>query len=294
MKQTPIKIIVTGANGQLGSELKKWENNKAFKMIFTDLPELDLTDKLLVNNFIESVKPDFLINCAAYTAVDRAETDKETAKKINVTAVDYIAAACEKNNVILFHISTDFVFPGNTAIPLKEDDKTDPVNFYGFSKLEGEYRALKNSYKSLIIRTSWLYSQYGQNFLKSILRKADEKGEIKVVFDQAGTPTYAYDLADAIIELIVKIHSGSYDIEKFRGIYHYSNEGIASWYDFALSIFRFIKSDKILIPILTYNYPAPARRPAYSVLDKSKIKKNFGLIIPHWQDSLEKCITGMK
>jgi dTDP-4-dehydrorhamnose reductase len=263
-------------------------------MIFTDLPELDLTDKDSTSKFIEDHQPEFVINCAAYTAVDKAETEKDKARLINVTAVDNLATICNRLGSTLIHISTDFVFPGNTASPLTEEDHTDPVNYYGLTKLEGEKVALNLCEKTLVIRTSWLYSGYGNNFVKSMLRIAQDRDEINVVFDQAGTPTYAYDLADTILKILPGIGDGTFNIGKVKGIYHYSNEGVASWYDFARSIFEMRNIPLKVNPILSSGYPTPARRPAFSVLDKSKIKQAFGIEIPYWKDSLAKCLSIME
>jgi len=293
----PVKsktIIITGARGQLGSELESRSHDFDYNMIFTDLPELDLTDKDSTGKFIEEHQPEFVINCAAYTAVDKAETEKDKARLINVTAVDNLAAICNRSGSTLIHISTDFVFPGNTASPLTEEDRTDPVNYYGLTKLEGEKVALKSCEKTLVVRTSWLYSSYGNNFVKTMLRIAQDRDEINVVFDQAGSPTYAYDLADSILKILSGIHDGTFSIEKVKGIYHYSNEGVASWYDFARSIFEIRNIPVKVNPILTSDYPTPARRPAFSVLDKSKIKQVFGMEIPYWKDSLSKCLSNLK
>ncbi len=294
MPDKPIKIIVTGAKGQLGSELKKWESDPSFKIIFTDLPDLDLRNKSNVIDFIKSDSYDFLINCAAYTAVDKAETEKDLAYEINVDVIDHISGLCETYGINLIHISTDFVFPGNGNQPLKEDDKTDPLNYYGFSKLEGETKALHNCRNTLIIRTSWLYSAFGRNFVKTMLKASGEKDSLKVVYDQVGTPTYAGDLASTILEIIMHLNSDYEEIKNLRGIYHYSNEGVASWYDFASAIFNIENIKTKLIPISTSGYPTPARRPSYSVLDKSRIKENFKVEIPYWRDSLAKCLSEMR
>jgi dTDP-4-dehydrorhamnose reductase len=291
--QDRLKIVVTGGNGQLGTELKSFSGLVDRDFVFTDLPELNLTDHEQVRKFIAFHRPDYCINCAAYTAVDRAESDRGNALGINVNAVNFLSSACEEFNVRLFHISTDFVFPGNTSRPLTENDIPAPVNYYGETKLMGENICLEKCRNSIIIRTSWLYSPFGQNFVKTMLRVSREKDRLNIVFDQVGTPTYAHDLAGAIVTMINRLNSGRLDFESMRGIYHYSNEGIASWFDFAVAVFDIAKIDIRLNPILTEQYPTPAKRPYYSVLDKSKIKQAFGIEIPHWRDSLVQCLDRM-
>ncbi len=293
MPGKPIKIIITGASGQLGSELKIRKNNPSFEMIFTDLPDLDLNDKPAVKDFILERKPDFIINCAAYTAVDKAESEKELAYSINADVPDHIAGLCEASGINLIHISTDFVFPGTGNTPIREDDETKPVNHYGKTKLEGEKKVLQNCRNAIILRTSWLYAVHGHNFVNTMIKASSERDLLRVVYDQVGSPTFAGDLAEAILEMITKLNSGSNDIKQLRGIYHYSNEGVASWYDFASAVFKIKKIRTRLIPVSTADYPTPARRPAYSVLDKTRIKENFGLSIPYWRDSLEKCLSQM-
>ncbi|MCK5210947.1 MAG: dTDP-4-dehydrorhamnose reductase [Cyclobacteriaceae bacterium] len=281
-------ILVTGANGQLGSELNIISAYEPYHFIFTDIKELNLTDGAEVNSFFNTHKIDFCINCAAYTAVDNAEKNIEAARAVNVDAVQNIAEACTINNTYLIHISTDFVFRGNTFLPLTEEAKPDPVSVYGFTKLEGESVALKTNRKTLIIRTSWLYSSFGNNFMKTMIRFGKEREELGVVVDQIGTPTYAGDLAKAIIEIIKK--SDQYDLEQNCGLYHYSNEGVASWYDFAKAILDLKSINVNLKPLKTTEYHTPAKRPQYCLMDKSKIKKTFNLKIPYWRDSLKLCL----
>jgi dTDP-4-dehydrorhamnose reductase len=281
-------ILVTGANGQLGSELNIISAYEPYHFIFTDIEELNLTDGSEVNSFFNTHKIDYCINCAAYTAVDNAEKNIEAARAVNVDAVQYLAEACTINNTFLIHISTDFVFRGNAFLPITEEAKPDPVSVYGFTKLESENIAMKTNHKTLIIRTSWLYSSFGNNFMKTMIRLGKEREELGVVVDQIGTPTYAGDLAKAIIEIIK--NSDQLDLDQNCGIYHYSNEGVASWYDFAKAIFDLKSIDVNLKPLKTTEFPTPAKRPQFSLMDKSKIKKTFNLIIPYWRDSLKLCL----
>lgn len=280
-------ILVTGANGQLGSELKVLAANTNFHFIFTDVEELDLTNASAVNAFFEKQNIDYCINCAAYTAVDKAEANEAVARLINVEAVRHLAQACKLHHAILVHISTDFVFAGDTTAPLIETDTPEPLSIYGQTKLDGEQAALQNNPRTLVLRTAWLYSSFGNNFVKTMIRLGQERDELQIVSDQVGTPTYAADLAGAILSIIFSdklVSEGAY------GIYHFSNLGLASWYDFAMSIFEMKGIHVRVLPILTQDYPTPARRPAYSVLDKSKIQETFGLQIPYWRDSLRRCI----
>lgn len=281
-------ILVTGANGQLGSELQVISTYEPYHFIFTDINELNLTKAEEVNAFFNTNKIDFCINCAAYTAVDNAEKNVEAARSINVDAVQNLAEACTIYNTYLIHISTDFVFGGNAFLPIDEEAKPDPVSVYGFTKLEGESMALNSHKKTFIIRTSWLYSSFGNNFVKTMLRLAKERDYLGVIADQIGTPTYAGDLAKAIMEIIKSAETQ--DLNQYCGIYHYSNEGVASWYDFAKAIFDIKSLHVNLKPIATTEYPTPAKRPAYSLLDKSKIKRTFNMHIPYWRDSLKMCL----
>jgi dTDP-4-dehydrorhamnose reductase len=278
-------ILVTGSNGQLGNELRNLSGHyPGFNMIFTDLPELDISDRIECESLIRKHNIDFLINCAAYTAVDKAESEPGLADKLNSEAPAMLAELAAKYNFALVHISTDYVFSGRHHKPYLETDNPDPEAVYGKSKLAGEEAILQSDAKALIIRTSWLYSAYGHNFAKTILRLAKEKQEIRVVFDQVGTPTYAADLAKAILDIVNR--------NNIRGqsIYNYSNEGVCSWYDFAISIIELSGSDCEVIPIRSEDYPTPAPRPSYSVLDKSKIKQDFQIRIPWWKESLNVCL----
>jgi dTDP-4-dehydrorhamnose reductase len=278
------KILVTGGNGQLGNELKELASSYSqYEFFFTDLPELSITDENAVENFFKEVKPSFLINCAAYTAVDKAESEKEINNLINGTAVGILAKACKNHRTKFVHISTDYVFNGNATAPLKESDETDPVNAYGSSKLLGEKLALENDPDTIIIRTSWVYSFHGKNFVKTMVRLMSEKESIGVVSDQVGSPTYAADLGEAIMQIIA---SGKWQ----AGIYNYSNEGVISWFDFANEIKRLIGSPCVVNALTTEQFPTPAKRPEYSVLDKTKIQETFSVQIKDWKESLKRCI----
>lgn len=282
------KILVTGANGQLGSELQQLATSyPAFEFIFTDVNELSIVDEAAVNAFFEKHKPAYCINCAAYTAVDKAETDTTVAEMVNATAVGYLAAACKKYNARFVHVSTDYVFDGTATEPYKESDLPNPLGAYGVTKLKGETLAIENDPSVIIVRTSWVYSSYGNNFVKTMLRLMNERESLNVVSDQFGSPTYAADLAKAILDIC----KWSVDnMEWAAGIYNYSNEGIITWYDFAVAIKELSNSKCVVNPIPTSAYPTPAKRPAYSAFDKTKIKTTFRLHIPEWKDSLHACL----
>jgi dTDP-4-dehydrorhamnose reductase len=283
-----IKILVTGANGQLGRELQKISGNyPEFKFLFKSKENFPIHNEYEIRRFFQHEEPTHCINCAAYTAVDKAETEKETAFLVNGESVGILAAACMEWKTKLIHISTDYVFDGNSSRPLKEDDETIPINVYGASKLKGESLALQNNHESIVIRTAWLYSSFGNNFVKTMLRLMRERESINVVSDQIGTPTYAADLAETIMQIIKN--------KKFvPGIYHYSNEGRISWYDFAETIKELINSKCKVNPIPASQYPTPAKRPHYSLLDKTKIKNTYNIEIPEWKSSLIKCIDQIK
>jgi dTDP-4-dehydrorhamnose reductase len=281
------KILVTGANGQLGNEfrcLAAAYPQHQFHLV--DKNELNIADGEMVRNFFSSFGPQFCINCAAYTAVDKAEKEAEQAFTVNATAVGYLASACAIYGSKFIHLSTDYVFDGTATQPYKEADAVNPASVYGRSKLQGEEEAMKNAPASLIIRTSWVYSTYGNNFVKTMLRLMQSKSEINVVADQWGTPTYAADLAEAILQIIERNNWQP-------GIYHYSNEGETTWFHFAQAIKEIIQSPCIIHPITTEHYPTPAQRPKYSVLNKEKIRKTFGLTLPPWQQSLQTCLRLM-
>lgn len=284
-----MKILITGSNGQLGSEIKELSKNyQSWNFIFTDIGELDITNPEALEEFFNAENFDFIINCAAYTAVDKAESDEKTAELINTEAVRNLAVISKKAGAKLIHLSTDFVFDGTKSLPYAETDIPNPLSIYGKTKLEGEREANKFCPGTVIIRTSWLYSQYGGNFVRNIIRLAKERNKLTMIFDQIGTPTYARDLAKTILGNIDQL------ININGGIYHYSNEGVASWYDFAKAICEFSEIKCGIIPIETKDYPTPAKRPGYSVLNKAKIKLDLGIEIPYWRDSLKECIEKMK
>ena len=280
-----LNILVTGSNGQLGSEIKELSVEYQNNYFFTDKNELDITNEEAIKAFIETNHINTIINCAAYTAVDQAEEDEVNAELINHLAVKYLAQISKEKNIKLIHISTDYVFAGTNHKPYSENDSTNPNGVYGRTKLDGE-RAMQeiNPENSIIIRTSWVYSSYGANFVKTMLRLAKERDTLGVIFDQVGTPTYAGDLAKTILEIIPKIENNKVEI------YNYSNEGVLSWYDFAKEIMKMAKLDCTINPIETKEYPTPATRPHYSLLNKSKIKEHFDIAIPYWKDSLERCL----
>lgn len=269
--------LITGSKGQLGTELSKLLPDA----ICADIDVLDITDEVAVKNFVYDNNIDVIINCAAYTAVDKAETDIELATKINVDGPKNLA----KSGAKIIHISTDYVFDGTGHKPYNPDEKTNPVSVYGKTKRAGELAVLENADVAVVIRTAWLYSPYGNNFVKTMRRLGNEKSEINVVADQIGTPTYAADLADAIVKILPQITSEN------SGVYHFTNEGVCSWYDFACEIMELSNLKCVVNPIKSSQYPTPAARPFYSVLDKDKIKQVFGINIKHWKDGLKRCIS---
>ena len=270
-------ILVTGSKGQLGSELRDiLINDRNHAIFLTDQEDLDITDKASVTAFIADNQVEIIINCAAYTAVDKAEDEVLICEKVNRDAPAILADAAKRANALLIHISTDYVFNGIGPLPYGEEMKPDPCGVYGRTKAEGEYEIIKSGARYVIIRTSWLYSVYGNNFVKTILRLAKEKESLNVVFDQIGTPTHAADLAKTIM-LSTSLPNG---------IYHYSDEGVCSWYDFAVEIVKLSGSSCKVYPVTSDNFPTKAKRPPYSVMDKGKIRKMLGVDIPHWRDSL--------
>lgn len=281
-------ILVTGASGQLGKCIVSLKNKyRNFHFVFADSKALNITEFDEVATYFATRSIDWCINCAAYTAVDQAEDDVNLAEKTNVIGAKNLAIACTKHNAKIIHVSTDFVFDGTQGHPYVEVDKTNPESVYGRTKRDGELQVSKFNPNHFIIRTSWLYSEYNNNFMKTMLRLSQDRKEINVVSDQTGTPTYAKDLSMTILE-IINIDSQVY------GMYHYSNEGVASWYDFAKAIFELSGIDIKTVPINTVLYPTPAKRPFYSVLDKSKIKQTFNIDIPYWRDSLRIAISNLK
>lgn len=279
------KILVIGANGQLGSELKAISTQfNSLHFIFVDIDKLDISKQDEVAKFIGGLKPKFIVNAAAYTAVDNAEVEREMAYGVNAEAVNYIAKAASDVGAKLIHISTDYVFNGTSYKPYAEDDETSPNSVYGSSKLKGEEYAISSGI-GMVIRTAWLYSAYGKNFMKTILAKSNE-GSLKVVFDQVGSPTWAHDLALAIVHIIKHSEEAFYN-----EIFHYSNEGVCSWYDFAKAILSIKGRECEVSPVLSSEFVTKAKRPHYSVLNKQKIKKTFELSIPYWRDSLKECLN---
>ncbi len=280
-----MNILVTGCNGQLGNEMQLLQAEHAQHVwLNTDVNELDITDKAAIERFVEANEIGGIVNCAAYTAVDKAETDPLMARKLNAEAPAHLAEAVARRGGWMVQVSTDYVFDGTKHTPYVESDEPCPNSVYGQTKLEGEQAVMQLCPKAMIIRTAWLYSEFGNNFVKTMIRLGKERDKLGVIFDQIGTPTYAHDLATAIMTAIDK------DITP--GVYHFSNEGVTSWYDFTKSIHRLsgINTCKVS-PLHTEEYPTPACRPAYSVLDKTKIKDTYGMEIPHWEESLAKCIA---
>ncbi len=277
-------ILVTGANGQLGNEMQVIAAKfPAYNFLFVTKEELPIDDADAVKKYFQTHEIDVCINCAAYTAVDKAEAEKEKAFAVNGDAVGTVAAFCKENNALFIHVSTDYVFDGTATAPYKEDDPVNPVGAYGASKLKGEELAVQNNPGSIIIRTSWVYSSFGNNFVKTMLRLMKERESINVVNDQQGCPTYAADLAEAIMDIV----SGE---NVTPGIYNFSNHGIITWYEFATAIKELTGSKCVVNPIPTAQYPTPAKRPAYSVLDTTRIRQTFNVVIPEWKESLNKCL----
>jgi dTDP-4-dehydrorhamnose reductase len=286
-----MRILVTGGNGQLGNCMQVASANSANEYIFKDVDDLDITDAEAVALDIKVNNYDVIVNCAAYTNVDKAEEQQEIAELINAKAVEYLAKAAKENGVEFIHISTDYVFGGNTNnTPCDEEQPTNPTGAYGVTKLHGEQAILNSGCEYVIIRTAWLYSEYGKNFVKTMLNLTATKPELNVVFDQTGTPTYAQDLADAIFDIVEnKKYVGN------SGIYHFSNEGVCSWFDFTKMIAEYAgNTDCNVQPCYSSEFPSPVVRPSYSVLDKAKIKKTFGVKVPYWTDSLKHCIKNLK
>ena len=280
-----MNILITGCNGQLGNEIQLLQAQYAQHTWFnTDVNELDITDKAAIERFVETNEIDGIVNCAAYTAVDKAESDPQLARKLNADAPAFLAEAVAKRGGWMVQVSTDYVFNGTKHTPYVETDEPCPNSVYGQTKLEGEQAVSKLCPNAMIIRTAWLYSEFGNNFVKTMIRLGREREQLGVIFDQVGTPTYAHDLATAIMTAIDK------GIKP--GVYHFSNEGVTSWYDFTKSIHRLSGINTCQVsPLHTAEYPTPACRPAYSVLDKTKIKAAYGIEIPHWEESLAKCIA---
>lgn len=288
-----MQILVTGAYGQLGNELNILQGNyPEWKFMFTDVDSLDITNETVVQKYFAENNIDFVINCAAYTAVDKAESDEETAAKVNALAPKLLGFYSKLSGAKLIHVSTDYVFAGDANQPYSEDYDVNPQGVYGQTKLDGEQNCIRENSNTVIIRTSWLYSTFGNNFVKTMLRLGKERGELGVVFDQVGTPTYATDLASSILQIIEISEKES---DKFiPGIYHFSNEGVASWYDFAKEIFEISGVKCKVNPVLSDQFPTPAKRPHFSVLNKSKIRDTFNIAIPYWKESLKVCIDRLE
>ena len=290
-----MNVLVTGSNGQLGTELRRLALDSPHHFIFTDINSLpgvetvylDISDRASIDIIAESEKVDLIVNCAAYTDVERAESEIDMAMLLNHQAVENLAGAAASRDAALIHISTDYIFSGEGNLPIREDAVPAPKGVYGSTKLAGEKALQKSACRSVIVRTSWLYSPYGRNFVKTMRRLMQESGQIRVVYDQVGSPTYAADLADALMQIIQGPR-----IEG-KAVYHYSDEGVVSWYDFAQAIRELSGYDCRVVPCLTGEYPTKARRPHYSVLDKSAIKRAYRLEIPYWRDSLARCIDRM-
>ena len=284
-----INILVTGSNGQLGNELRKLEvASPDYNFVFTDIAELDITNPVAIEALMMTENIAAIINCAAYTAVDKAETDSATAYRINADAPGYLAAAAFKFNALLVHVSTDYVFSGEGFRPYTENQPCDPRSIYGTSKLKGEMAVINSGCRHIIIRTSWLYSAFGNNFIKTVRKYGRERGHLNMIYDQIGTPTHAADLAQTIMAIIPQCN----DLKS--NLYHYSNEGVCSWYDFAIEILDQSGIPCTVSPINTEEYPLPATRPFYSVLNKGKIKKDFNITIPHWKESLTRCLKELE
>lgn len=282
---TTYNILVTGSMGQLGSEIKELSSNYNYNFFFTTRDDIDITNKDNIKEYCQTNSINVIINCAAYTAVDKAESDHQNADLINRKAVKKLSIVAKELNIKLIHISTDYVFDGKNFKPYVEEYQTNPQSVYGKTKLDGENELLDiNPLNSIIIRTSWVYSYYGNNFLKTMLRLGKEKEELGVIFDQIGTPTYAKDLALTILNIIPQIENSKVEI------YNYSNEGVLSWYDFAKEIMKMAKLNCKIKAIETYQYPTPAKRPHFSLLNKSKIKQKFNIEIPYWKDGLDDCL----
>jgi dTDP-4-dehydrorhamnose reductase len=283
------KILVTGSNGQLGKEFSVLAQTlPQYEFIFLSKEDLDIHRISSVENAFAAFHPQYCLNCAAYTAVDKAESEKDLAYLVNAEAPGILAAVCKKYNTRFIHFSTDYVFDGTSVIPYKEDDPANPQSVYGYSKLEGERKVMEHNNESIIIRTSWVYSRFGKNFVKTMLKLMSEKEEINVVSDQVGSPTYAADLADAVMQIIDSGQSSTINWQP--GIYHYSNDGVISWYDFAVTIKEISGSNCKVNPIPSSEYPTPAKRPAYSVFDKKKIRQVLGIKTKPWKESLKTCI----
>ena len=287
-----MNILVTGANGQLGNEMRIVSKNSSDRYIFTDVEELDILDRNAVMDCVKREKIDVIVNCAGYTNVEKAEDETALAEKLNATAVGYLAEACKDNDATLIHISTDYVFGGNEGnTPRTETEPANPTGAYGRTKLHGEEAIQRIGCKNIIIRTAWLYSEFGNNFVKTMRKLTAERDSLKVVFDQVGTPTYALDLAEVIKLFIEKLKNANGKQPIANGIYNFTNEGVTSWYDFAKEICELSGNKCDIQPCHSDEFPSKVKRPSYSVLDKTKIKKELNITIPYWKDSLKICVN---
>ncbi len=289
------KILVTGSNGQVGQELNaltsKFPN---FEFVFVDVEDMDITNADAVQSYFEKHSFNYCINCAAFTAVDKAESAQEVAYAVNVEGVKNLANACNTHQAQLIQLSTDYVYHNSQNTPFKEGDSTNPQGVYALTKLQGDELAQKIQSASMVVRTSWVYSTFGHNFVKTMIRLGTERDTLGIIFDQIGTPTYAHDLALAILTIIQKVETGTIEQFKMAGVFHYSNEGVTSWYDFAKAIFRIENISCKVNAIETKDYPTPAKRPHFSLLNKHKIKTTFDIEIPHWEESLSACLQNLK
>ena len=289
-----MNILVTGANGQLGNEMRIVSKGSSDRYIFTDVEELDITNYEAISKCVRDNDIKVVVNCAAYTNVDKAEDDEITAELLNAQAVEYMAKVCKNNDATLIHISTDYVFGGNDGnTPRTENEAVNPTGAYGRTKLHGEQAIQRIGCKHIIIRTAWLYSEFGNNFVKTMRRLTAEKDTLKVVFDQVGTPTYALDLAKTVEIFIKKLKTVNYQLSIVNSIYNYSNEGVISWYDFAKEICELSGNVCDIQPCHSNEFPSKVKRPSYSVLDKTKIKNKLNITIPHWKESLKNCINNL-
>ena len=283
-------ILITGGNGQLGNSLRRLQPDyPQYQFLFTDVEELNICDKAAVEAFVSAHAADYIVNCAAFTAVDKAEDETELCRRINRDAVEYLGIAAQAAGAKVIHVSTDYVFDGNHYMPYNESDPVCPVSVYGETKLEGEKALLAVCPESVVVRTAWLYSEFGANFLKTMLRLGAERDQLNVVFDQVGSPTYAVDLAKALLTIIDAAEAGTFE----PGIYHFSNEGVCSWYDFAWQIMQLAGLPAVVSPIESKDFPAKAKRPHYSVLNKAKIKNIYGVTVPHWETGLRACMDAI-
>lgn len=292
MKEKRSTILVTGSKGQVGMEIQTLSSQfPDFNFIFVDVEELDITNPVAVKTFFSENKVDYCINCAAYTAVDAAETETNLAWKVNTVGPENLSISCAQHKALMMHISTDYVYHTQATKPYIESDYTSPQGTYARTKLQGDEAVLRNNPGgAIVIRTSWVYSSFGNNFVKTMLRLGAERSEVSIIYDQIGTPTYARDLAMVMLKIVEAAENQTVDKKFLSGVYHFSNEGVTSWYDFAVAVFDLKNMPVKVKPIETKDYPTPAKRPPYSLLNKAKIRNAFGIEIEHWQHSLRKCL----